>query len=148
MDIILLRDIDKVGDKHTIVNVKDGYGRNYLIPKGYAVIANETNRGKLDEIKAKEEAELQARIDEFKQIADQINGKSIKIGAKAGQSDKIFGSVTNVQIASAIQEQLNVEVERRRIEMPEEIKELGTYQATIQLHPDVTATIDFEVVAE
>lgn len=80
MDIILLRDIDKVGDKHTIVNVKDGYGRNYLIPKGYAVIANETNRGKLDEIKAKEEAELQARIDEFKQIADQINGKSIKIG--------------------------------------------------------------------
>lgn len=148
MELILLRDIDKVGEKHTVVTVKDGYGRNFLIPKGYAVIANDSNRGKLDEIKAKEAAELQARVDEFRAIAEQLNGKTIKIGAKAGQSNKIFGSVTNVQIAAAIQEQLNVEVERRKILMPEEIKELGTYTAKLDLHPDVEASIDFEVVAE
>jgi large subunit ribosomal protein L9 len=148
MELILLRDIDKVGEKHTVVTVKDGYGRNFLIPKGYAVIANDSNRGKLDEIKAKEAAELQARVDEFRAIAEQLNGKTIKIGAKAGQSNKIFGSVTNVQIAGAIQEQLNIEIERRKILMPEEIKELGTYIAKLDLHPDVEASINFEVVAE
>ncbi len=148
MDIILLQDIEKVGDKHTIVNVKDGYARNYLIPQKMAIIANAANRQKLDELKSKEAAELAARIGEFQEIADRLKGVVVKIGAKAGTSGKIFGSVTNVQIAGALKEQLDIEVDRRKIELPEEIKVLGAYVADLNLHPEVEAKINFEVVAE
>ena len=148
MEIILLKDIDKVGNKYEIVTVKNGYGRNYLIPKGWAIIANNTNRQKLDEHKAKEEAERMKRVAEFQAIADKLEGKVLRIGAKAGTSGKIFGSVTNVQIAAALQEQFEVEVERRLIEVPEEVKELGTYAATLKLHPEVSPEVSFEVVAE
>ncbi|MCB0641307.1 MAG: 50S ribosomal protein L9, partial [Phaeodactylibacter sp.] len=96
MEIILLKDIDKVGDKYEVVTVKNGYGRNYLIPKGLAIIANDANRAKLDEHKKKEEAERLKRVAEFQTIADKLEGKVLRIGAKAGTSGKIFGSVTNV----------------------------------------------------
>ena len=148
MDIILLKDIEKVGDKHEIVTVKDGYARNYLIPQGIAIIANKPNRAKLDEIKAKERADLEARISEFQEIADKLKDKVLKIGAKAGQSGKIFGSVTNIQIANAIKDQLNLDIERKKIVLPEDIKELGTYTASLNLHPKVDANVSFEVVAE
>ncbi len=148
MDIILLKDVEKVGQKHEIVNVKDGYGRNYLIPQKMAIIANEANRKKLDELKQKEAAVEAQKIAEFQKIADQLEGKVLKIGAKAGASGKIFGSVTNVQIANALKEQFDVDIERRLIEMPEEIKELGTYQAKINLHKKVDISVDFEVVEE
>ncbi len=148
MDIILLTDIEKVGQKHEIVTVKNGYGRNFLIPQKMAIIANETNRKKLEELKKKEAEEQATLIAEFQKIADQLEGKVLKIGAKAGASGKIFGSVTNVQIASALKEQFEVDVERRLIEIPEEVKELGTYKAQINLHKEVQVAIDFEVVEE
>ncbi|MEL7121998.1 MAG: 50S ribosomal protein L9 [Bacteroidota bacterium] len=148
MDIILLQDIDKVGYKHEVVTVKNGYGRNYLIPQKMAIIANATNLKKLEEIKEKEAAALAARISEFQAIADQLEGKVLKIGAKAGQSGKIFGSVTNIQIANALKEQLDIDVERRIIEMPEEVKMLGEYVAKLNMHKEVEASIAFEVVEE
>lgn len=148
MEIILLKDIDKVGDKYEVVTVKNGYGRNYLIPKGLAIIANDANRAKLDEHKKKEEAERLKRVAEFQAIADKLEGKVLRIGAKAGTSGKIFGSVTNVQIAAALQQQFEVEVERRLIEVPEEVKELGTYTVVLKLHPEVNPKVSFEVVAE
>lgn len=148
MDIILLKDLDKVGDKYQVVTVKDGYGRNYLIPQKMAVIANATNMKKLDDLKAKEEAERAARLSEFQEVADQLKGQTLKIGAKSGTSGKIFGSITSIQLASALKEQFNVEVERRRVNLPEDIKTLGTYTAVLDLHPEVQANVDFEVVAE
>ena len=148
MDIILLKDIDKVGDKHTVVSVKDGYARNFLIPKGMAIVANKPNMAKLDEIIKKEEEAIAARLAEFQEIAEKMKGQVLKIGAKAGQSGKIFGSVTNVQIANAIKEQFGIEVERRKIELPEEIKTLGTYIAKLNLHPEVENSVSFEVVSE
>ena len=148
MEIILLQDIDKVGDKYDIVTVKPGYGRNYLIPKGLALIANEANRKRLDDYIAAEEAKLAERLDEFRANADSLKEKVLKIGAKAGTSGKIFGSVTNVQIAAALKEQFDVEVERKKIELLEEVKELGSYTAKINFHPDVDASVNFEVVAE
>lgn len=148
MEIILLKDLDKVGDKHTIVTVKDGYGRNYLIPQGIGVIANPTNRKKLDEIIAKEEETAAARVAEFRDLAAFLKDKTLKIGAKAGTSGKIFGSVTNVQIVSALKEQLDIDVERRKVVLPEDVKELGTYQAKLDLHKDVDVVVNFEVVAE
>lgn len=148
MEIILLKDVDKVGDKHTIVTVKDGYGRNYLIPQRMAVIANDTNRAKLDEILKKEEAAILARLSEFQEIAKQLEGKVLKIGAKAGTSGKIFGSVTAIQIAAALKDQLDLEIERRKIQLPEDVKSLGTYEAVLNLHPEVDSKVAFEVVSE
>ncbi len=148
MEVILLKDLDKVGDKLQIVTVKPGYGRNYLIPQKLAMVANVKNRAKIDEIIAKEEADRAARFDEFKVISDKITAATLKIGAKAGTSGKIFGSVTNVQLAAALNDQVGVEVERRLITMTEEVKELGEYTAKANLHPDLNTTIKFEVVAE
>ena len=148
MEIILLKDVDKVGDKYEVVTVKNGYGRNYLIPQKVGVIANATNLKKLEDLKAKEDAEIAARLSEFQELADQLKDKTLKIGAKSGTSGKIFGSITSAQIANALAEQLNIEVERRKVALPDEIKTLGTYTAVLNLHPEVDSKIDFEVVAE
>jgi len=148
MDIILLTDLGKVGDKHEVVTVKNGYGRNFLIPKGLGLIANKTNLAKLDKIKADAAAVEEAKLDEYKQMATSLEGKKLNIGVKSGTSGKIFGSVSNIQIAAALKDQLGIEIERKKIELPEELKELGTYQATLKLHSQVTSVIDFELIKE
>ncbi len=148
MEIILLKDVEKVGNKLDVVTVKDGFGRNYLIPKKLAMIANAKNKARIDEIKAKEAAELAEKLEECKELAAKIEGTVLKIGAKAGTSNKIFGSVTNVQLVAALSEQLGIEVERRKIELLEEVKELGTYSAKVDLHPELDTTLNFEVVEE
>lgn len=148
MDIILLQDVDKVGDKHTIATVKDGYGRNYLIPQKLAIIANDTNRRRLNELKRIEDAKSAKKLSFYQEIADKIGSQVLKIGAKAGTSGKIFGSVTNVQLAMALNEQFGVEVDRRKIIISDEVKELGTYKAVLNLHKEVQPEISFEVVAE
>ncbi len=145
MDIILLKDIEKVGDIHEIVSVKPGFARNYLIPNGLAITANATNKGKLDELKAKQEAAAQQYIDAANVEAAKMEGKVLKIGTKAGTSGKIFGSVTSVQIIAALKEQWGVEVERKAVEIPDEVKELGTYKAIVTLHKKVVKEISFEV---
>ena len=147
MDIILLADLDKVGDKHEVVTVKNGYGRNYLIPQGLALIANATNMKKLDDLKAKEDAAEAAKVDVYKDIATKLEGKTLNIGAKAGTSGKIFGSVTTIQIVQALKEQFNVEVLRKKVSL-EDIKEIGSYTATLNLHPEVVVELPIEVAAE
>lgn len=122
MEIILLQDIDKVGDKHTIVTVRNGYGRNYLIPQGLAIVANATNRNMLEDLKRREATVESRRLSEYQAIADKLQGAVLKIGAKVGTSGKIFGSVTNVQLANALKEQYEVEIERRKISIPEEVR--------------------------
>lgn len=148
MNIILLQDIDKVGEKYEVVTVKDGFARNFLIPTKKAVIANKANLAKLDELKQKHAEELAAQIGEFQAVADKIKDVTLRIGAKAGTSGKIFGSVTNTSIAQALKEQCEVEVIRSKVEIAEDVKELGTYKASVRLHPEVTAEVAFEVVAE
>jgi len=140
MEIILLKDIDKLGDKHDIVNVKPGYGRNYLIPQGLAVNANAANRKKREAILAEEEAKEAARLDEYKAMAEKMEGQILKIGVKAGTSGKIFGSVTSVQIAQALKDQLEIEIERKKIVLPEEVKEVGTYEAAPAIVPPTSAS--------
>lgn len=148
MDVILLKDIDKLGYKHDIVTVKNGFGRNYLIPQGVAVIANPTNKKKLETILAEEDAKEAARLEEYKEIAEKLSDVTLKIGVKAGTSGKIFGSVTNVQIAQALLEQHEIDIARKKVVLPEEIKEVGKYTATLNLHKEVTANVDFELVEE
>jgi large subunit ribosomal protein L9 len=148
MQVVLLKDIDKLGDRFEVVAVKNGYGRNYLIPQGLARVATKANVAAIEDIKRQEEEEEAAHRAEFEAIAAQLASQTIKIGTKAGQSGKIFGSVTNVQVIAAIKEQLNLEIERRKVTLPEEVKELGTYTATVQLSREVSGQVTFEVVAE
>ena len=148
MQVILLKDIDKLGDRFEVVGVKNGYGRNYLIPQGLARVANKANVAAIDDIKRQEEEQEAAHRAEFEAIATQLASQTIKIGAKAGQSGKIFGSVTTVQIIAALKDQIGMEIERRKVTIPEEIKELGTYTAHVQLSREVAGTVTFEVVAE
>jgi len=148
MEIILLKDVENVGYKHDVVTVKNGYGRNYLIPQGMAVIANASNKEKLDGILAKIEAEESAKLDEYKALAEKLEGQTVKVGVKAGTSGKIFGSVNSLQVANAISEQQGAEIERKKIHVPDNIKEVGTYEVTLQLHKEVAATINVELVAE
>jgi len=149
MEIILLKDVEHVGFKHDVVTVKNGYGRNYLIPQGMAVIANATNKEKLDKILADLDAKEAAKLDDYKAMAAKLDGQSMKLGVKAGTSGKIFGSVTSLQIANALVEQYQTEVERKKIIVDEKnIKEVGTYEITLQLHKEVSATMNIELVAE
>ncbi len=148
MQVILLKNMDPLGFKHDVVTVKNGYGRNYLIPQKFAVIANADNLKKLDAIVAKEKAAELARMEEYQELAKSLEGKSLKIGVKAGTSGKIFGSVTNIQVANALRDQLSVDLDRRKIELEEEVKEVGTYSAKLNLHPEVQSSIEFSLVAE
>ena len=148
MDVILLENINKVGDKHEIVSVKAGFGRNYLIPRGKALIANASNRKRLEHLTALDEAREGARLSEYQAMSEKLEGQTLRIPMKAGANGKIFGSVTNVQIAQALREQYDVDLERRKIEVPEDVKTLGQYEATLNLHKEVTTSITFEVVED
>lgn len=148
MEIILLQDVDKLGSVNDIVTVKNGYGRNYLIPQRKAVIANKVNRNVLKDRMGALQARMDKMLDEFKAIEEKLNGTIIKVGAKAGTSGKIFGSVTNIQIANAIKEQLSIDIDRKKITLLEDVKNLGTYSAEANLHASVKPKITFEVVAD
>ena len=149
MEVILTQDIQNLGYVNDIVNVKAGYARNYLIPKGLAITANAMNKKVLEE-NLRQKAFKEDKIrSEAETLAKALEGITVKIGAKAAETGKIFGSVNNIQIADAIKAQFNYEIDRKRIVVDgESIKELGTYAAEIRLHKDVKANISFEVFAE
>ena len=136
-----------MGKKHDIVKVKDGYGRNFLIPKGMAVVANDSNRRKYASIVRALDKRESARLGEYKTLAAQLDGKTVTITAKAGSSGKLFGSVDAGQIAAAIKSQLGVEIERKKVVI-EPLKELGTHVAAVNLHKEVIAQVTVEVVAQ
>jgi large subunit ribosomal protein L9 len=148
MEVILLRDVDKVGGKHEVVSVKNGYGRNYLIPQKMAIIANTTNRKRLADLVRQEDTKQTKMVGHYQEIADKLKDKVLKIGAKAGTSGKIFGSVTNVQIIAALKDQFDIDIERRKVDLPEEVKNIGAYKAILNLHKDVVCEMDFEVIEE
>ena len=148
MQVILLKDVDNLGDKHQVVNVRPGYGRNFLIPQGSALLANDSNMRRLNELTRQDEAKENKKINVYKEMADQLKDATLKVGAKTGTSGKIFGSVTNVQIAAALKDQCNIEIERKKIHILEEVKELGTYVAQLDLHKQVIVKVNFEVVSE
>ncbi len=147
MNIILLEHIEKVGAKLDVVKVKDGYGRNYLLPKGLAIVANKPNLARLEGMKkqaAKKEAVL---IEQYRAIAAKMAGSKLKISAKAGESGRLFGSVTAQHLSNALSA-IGVEADKRIIEMPEEVKDLGSYTAQVKFHPEVVVDVNFDVVAE
>jgi large subunit ribosomal protein L9 len=148
MEVILKQDMKGLGFKDDVVKVRPGYGRNFLIPKGIANLATETNKKILAE-NVKQRAFKEEKLrKEASSNAEKLAGVSISVGAKAGESGKIFGSVTNIQVAEALKK-AGFDVERKNIELKEDsIKALGTYTAKIRLYKDITAEVSFEVVAE
>ncbi len=148
MDIILLQNVDNLGYKHDLVKVKPGFGRNFLIPQGYGVIANATNKKKLEKIIADIQSAENAKLEDYKAMAAKVSGQTITIGVKSGTSGKIFGKVTNVQVLAALKETFDIEVERKKVSLPEDPKEVGTYEAVINFHPEVSETIKLELVKE
>ncbi len=149
MEVILKQDIPKLGYKNDLITVKDGYGRNYLIPKGLAIMASETAKKVLAEDKRQKAHKEEKILKEAEDLGKALGAISVKIAAKAGTSGKIFGSVNDIQIANAIKEQHNFDVDRKDILLDgDSIKELGEYTAKIRLHKDVTVEIKFEVFGE
>ncbi len=149
MDIILKQDIKKLGYTNDIVTVKNGFARNYLLPKGMAISATPTNRKILAEnLKQKSFKEEKVRK-EAETLAKALDGITVKIGAKAADSGKIFGSVNNIQISEALKNQFSYDIDRKKIMVDgDSIKEIGTYTAEIILHKDIKSNINFEVFAE
>jgi len=148
MQVILIQDVNNLGGANELVTVKNGYGRNYLIPSKLAVEASPSNLKQLNERlkqQAKKEAKLLAAINDVILV---LSNGALKIGAKTGTSGKIFGSVTSVQIARAIKEQKGYEIDRRRITILDEVKELGSFKAKIDFGNGNETEVEFEVVSE
>ncbi|MBK9456894.1 MAG: 50S ribosomal protein L9 [Chitinophagales bacterium] len=146
MEVILIKDVDNLGDANELVKVRDGYGRNYLIPRGLAVIANEGNRKMMVERQKGEVARERKLLEKIQEVTAQLQANTIKVGAKVGASDKIFGSITNVQLAEAIKKQIGLVVDRKKIVLPDEVKTLGNFTAHIALDKDHNIPVNFEVI--
>ena len=148
MQVILIQDVDNLGGRHELVNVRNGYARNFLIPQKLAVEANPSNLKQHEEklkVVAKKEA---AMLAELNKVIDILKSAPVKVGAKTGTSGKIFGSVTSLQFSRAIREQKGYEIDRKRITISDDVKELGTHKVSIDFGNSNTVEIDFEVVGE
>lgn len=147
MQVILKEDILNLGYKDDVVTVKSGYGRNYLIPQGKAVIATPSALKMLAENMKQRAHKLEKIKNDAKELAAKLEGVSLTIGAKTSSTGKIFGSVNNIQIAEAL-EKAGYEVDRKVIFIKESVKEVGAYKAILKLHKEVSVEIPFEVVTE
>jgi large subunit ribosomal protein L9 len=148
MEVILKQDVKNLGHKDEVVKVRPGYGRNYLIPQGFAMLATEGNRKMLAEsVRQRAHKEEKLRT-EASATAEKLSAITVQVGAKVGESGKIFGSVNAIQIAEALRK-AGVEVERKNITLDEEsVKQIGTYTAHVKIYKDIKADVKFEVVAE
>jgi len=148
MEIILKQDMPNLGHKDDIIAVKDGYARNYLIPKGFAINATRTAR-KVHEENLRQRAHKEAQLkDAASKLAEKLKAVSITIGAKTSTKGKIFGSVNTIQIAEELTKQ-GFEIDRKDVSIKEElIKEVGKYTATVKLHREVQVEIPFEIISE
>lgn len=146
MEIILKQDMPKLGNKDDILNVKTGYATNYLIPQGIAIKATATAKKILSENKRQQAHKEERYREEALEMAKKLEGTKITIGAKTSSKGKIFGSVTNIQIAEEL-EKKGLNIDRKKIFF-DTVKEIGEYKATINLFKDIKSVIDFEVISE
>ena len=148
MQVILIQDVNNLGGVNELVTVKNGYGRNYLIPGKMAIEASPSNMKMMEEKKKQQSKKESKLLAELNNVIAVLNDGALKIGAKTGTSGKIFGSVTSVQIARAIKEQKGYEIDRRRITIIDDVKELGTFKASIDFGNGNETEVEFEVIAE
>ncbi len=148
MKVILIQDVKNIGKKDTLAEVSDGYARNFLIPKGLAV---EASASKINEMKMRQGADKSRKENEAAKargLAEKIKGVTVAFTSKAGESGKLFGSITSKDIADKLKDEQKVQVDRRKIVLPEAIKALGVYDIEIKLHAGISTNIKVEVVNE
>lgn len=148
MEVILIQDVDNLGAKNEVVKVKNGYARNFLIPRHLAVENNPSNQKQLEERLKQVRKKEEKMLAEVNNVIEKLKEGPLKLGAKTGTSGKIFGSVTSLQLSRAIREQRGYEIDRKKITIADEVKELGTYKAVIDFGSGHTTEVEFEVVAE
>lgn len=148
MQVILIQDVDNLGGVNELVTVKNGYARNFLIPKKFAVEASPSSLKQMEEKNKQIRKKEEKMLAEISKVTEVLKASPLHIVAKTGTSGKIFGSVTSLQIARAIKNQKGFEIDRRRINISDDIKELGTYKATIDFGNNNNTEIDFEVTGE
>jgi large subunit ribosomal protein L9 len=148
MQVILIKDVNNLGGVNELVTVKSGYARNFLIPQKFAVEANPSNLKMLEERQKQKKKREEKMLAEINKVVEVLKASPLKISAKTGTSGKIFGSVTSVQLAKAIREERGYDIDRRRIHILDEVKELGTYKARIDFGGGKETELEFEVVAE
>ena len=148
MEVILKKNVDNLGYTNEVVNVKAGYGRNFLIPQGYATLATASAKKAHAEIMKQKSHKDSKILVEAQELGTKLEGTSVKIVTKAGEKGKIFGSVNTIQLSEALKAE-GVDIDRKSLKIKDEpIREVGSYQATANLHKDVKATFSFEVVGE
>lgn len=146
MKVILTQDVKKVGKKGELLEVKDGYARNALFPKGLAVEANAVNLNQRKLEQRADDKRKQQELEEAQAVAAKINDKEIKLAVKTGEGGKVFGSITSKEIAETVQKEFGVKIDKKKIQLKEAIKTLGGQKVTIKLHPSVTASVMVLVV--
>jgi large subunit ribosomal protein L9 len=148
MKVVLRADVDTLGQKGDLLDVSDGYARNYLVPRGLAMRATK-GVVRQSEAMRRNRAARDARDREAAQaVADQLGGRRIEVKARAGEGGRLFGSVTAIDIADAVQAQAGVTIDRRHLSLPEPLKELGAAEVPLRLHPEVAVDLGVDVVAE
>ncbi len=146
MKIILLQDEKKLGKKGEVVEVSEGYARNYILPKKIGVEANAKNMNDLKLHKANDAKVAQEQLDAAKALAEDLQSKQVVVKIKAGEGGKAFGSVSSKEIAAAVKEQHNLEIDKKKIQLPEALKSFGSYEVGVKLHPQVTAKLTVKVL--
>ena len=148
MKVILLEDVKSLGKKGEIVNGNDGQARNFILPKKLGLEATSKNLNDLKLQKQNDEKVAQEKLDAAKALAEEIKEKSITVKIQAGVEGKVFGSISSKEIATEAKKQLNMDIDKKKIVIPDAIKSLGTYNVNIKLHKDVTATLRVKVEAK
>src|SRR5262245_32619378 len=148
MKVVLREDVETLGRKGDLLEVADGYARNYLVPRGLAIVATKGVVNQAAAMRRNRQLRDDRDREAAQEIATRLTGTPITITARAGEAGKLFGSVTAADIVAAVKAQTNVEIDRRKLELPEPLKELGTAEVPAQLHSEVTVQLSIEVTAE
>jgi large subunit ribosomal protein L9 len=148
MEVILIQDVDNLGAVNEVVKVKNGYARNFLLPRQLAIENNPGNKKILEERLKQVRKKEEKMLAQINSVIAKLKEGPLKLGAKSGTSGKIFGSVTSLQISRAIRDQKGYDIDRKKIHITDEVKELGTYKASIDFGNGQHADVEFEVVAE
>ena len=148
MEVILIKDVDNLGGINEVVKVKNGYARNFLLPRQLAVENNSSNKKQLEERMKQVKKKEDKMLAQINSVIAKLKEGPLKLGAKTGTSGKIFGSVTSLQISRAIREQKGYEIDRKKISIADEVKEVGTYKATIDFGNGHSTEVEFEVAGE
>ncbi len=147
MKVILLQDVKGLGKAGDLVNSKDGYASNFLFPKNLAIEANEENLKKWEERKKEEAKKIQQEIEAANELKERLENLTVTLKVKTGSQGRLFGSITALDVANNLKEQYGIDIDKRKIELKENIKSLGDFEAEVKLYQDITAKLKINVVA-